>query len=97
MVDTKQTYPSTGIKGTGKDIVAVLRSKESDHSHDAKRSLMYSAAFGLVASAFAWMTLRGFRNLKSTAQSHAQWKHEDQKLDDAIESSLDASDAVAKY
>jgi len=97
MVDTKQTYPALGSKGTRKDIVEVLRSKESDHSCDARRTLLFSAAFGLVASACAWMTLRGFRNLKATAQSHAQWKHEDQKLDDAIESSLDASDSVAKY
>jgi hypothetical protein len=97
MVDAKQTYPPNGSKGTRKDIVDVLRSKESDLSCDARRTLLFSAAFGLIASACAWMTLRGFRNLKATAKDHAQWKHEDKKLDDAIESSLDASDAVAKY
>jgi hypothetical protein len=97
MVNATKAPATMGSNGTRKDIVDVLRSKDSEHCLDARRSLLYSAAFGFAASIFAMMTLRGYRSLKNKAEKHAEWKHEDQKLDDAIESSLDASDAVAKY
>jgi hypothetical protein len=97
MVQAKQASQAMGSSNTRKDIVDVLRSKDSDYCLGARRSLMYSAMFGFAASVFAFMTLKGYRSLKKKAVKHAEWKHEDQKLDDAIESTLDASDAVAKY
>lgn len=91
---------SEGIKNaakTGKQIFKAVKSGESDHSARTRKSLAYGSMFLVGASLCAMGAMFLLKSSAKTADSHAAWKHEDKKLDDAINASLDASDPVAKY
>jgi|GEM_PF-5711435 len=91
---------SEGIRSaakTGKKILRAVRTGDSDHSERARKNLMYGSAFLAGASLCAMGAMFLLKSSAKSAAEHAAWKHEDKKLDDAINASLDASDPVAKY
>jgi len=91
---------SEGIKSaakTGRKVLGAIRSNDSHHSARTKKALIYSSIFLAGASACALAATMYWKSSAKSADKHAAWKHEDKKLDDAINDSLDASDPVAKY
>lgn len=89
-----------GIKNAAKTsgkVWQAIRSGESSHSAKTKKALVYGSIFLAGASVCALAAGMYLKASAKNADQHAAWKHEDKKLDDAINASLDASDPVAKY
>ena len=89
-----------GIKSAAKTsgkVWRAIRSDESSHSVKTKRAFIYGSIFLAGASACALAATMYLKASAKSADKHAAWQHEDKKLDQAINDSLDASDPVAKY
>ena len=87
------------IKEATKTGVKTIRASRghSDHAVELRRHLGMSALLASIAGAAGFFALRAMQRANRQADAHADWKTEDWKLDRDIETTFDASDAVAKY
>ena len=75
----------------------LLKSTESDHIVESKNQVGAAMVFGLVGLVFTSLALVCTDRAKKAYDAHVQWKELDEKLDQVLAESLDASDAVGSY
>jgi hypothetical protein len=81
---------------TGVNTIKASRG-HSDHAAELRKQLGISALLAGIAGTAGFFALRAMHQANQKAEAHMDWKSEDKKLDRDIETTLDASDAVAKY
>jgi len=77
-------------------IKSVVKPK-SIHAEHMRSYMAKGAAMALVSGALALLAIVSMKKAKKCVEDHRRWEHEDRKLDEALNESLDASDAVATY
>lgn len=85
------------VKDKASDLMDAALCKDNQHSEQLRRKMAMLAGIGLVAVVSTGAVIMTAKSLNREVKGHKDWKEQDAKLDAAVEDTLDASDAIAKY
>ena len=67
------------------------------HPHPRRKQAEFILGASAIAGAIGFVAYVAVRKAMDACKNHQEWKKEDIKLDQAVEDSMAASDATAKY
>jgi hypothetical protein len=96
MINSAKHDPLHDIMSTVKDLIHPQKNV-APHLSDCRKHMLIGSGLTLFAAVLGGLAVGSMRKAKTCGQSHVTWKDQEKKLDEALDSTFDASDAVAKY
>ena len=95
MINSAKPDPLHTMMNTVKDLV---KPKNGDpYLSECRKHMLIGSSLTLFAAVLGGIAVGSMKKAMSCGKSHSTWKDQDNKLDEALDSTFDASDAVAKY
>lgn len=97
MMTIPKPEPIRNMVEAGKQTLSRDNSVKSEHLKRWQGHMAKAIGGGILAAAAGAVAVMSVRKAMKAAKDQHEWKDKDRVLDDALASSLDASDAVATY
>jgi len=82
---------------TGKDAFDKKARTDNHHLRTWRSSAFKCAGSSVMTAVFGGLAMMAMAKLIDASKKHQEWKKNDRKLDEDLESTFEASDPVAKY
>ncbi len=97
MMSISTTEPIRNVVEASKHTLSRDSSVKSEHLKKFQGHMALAVGSGIFAAALGTVALVSMKQAMTAAKAQHDWKDQDRVLDEALASSLDASDAVASY